>query len=71
MEVGKRSRDEGRKRDRGKHRKKGQRDGNEDWGFGKRGIVEQREDRKRGEVVSEREVEHMKEGVYECNIRLP
>ena len=59
LEVGKRSRDEGRQRERGKDRENGQRDENEDWGLGKRGIVEQREDRKRDEVVREREVEHM------------
>ena len=43
----------------GKDRKNGQRDGNEDWGLGKRGIVEQREDRKRDEMQREREVDHM------------
>ena len=65
-----------RERERGKDRENGQRDGNEDWGLGKRGIVEQREDRRRDEGVREREVEHMGvrgrlgEDVYECNIRL-
>ena len=69
-------------RERRKDRESGGRDGKEDWGFRKRGIdryirtVEQREDRKRDDVVSVREVEHMEvmgrlgEVVYEFNMRL-
>ena len=53
--------------ERGKDRESGRRDGKEDWGLGKRGIVEQREDRKRVEVVRAYGAEG--QVVYEFNLR--